>query len=80
LQAKQIVPRIGLTATTAKIALVRRAAPRARLQQQPGEGAGDGRVLRHLFNRMLGQLHYCPLSRTHFDESIAFPAAAGAAV
>ncbi|MBX9427498.1 transposase [Streptomyces lateritius] len=30
-------------------------------------------ALRHLFNRMLGQLHHCLLARTPFDESIAFP-------
>lgn len=30
-------------------------------------------ALRHLFNRMLGQLHHCLLARTPFDEAIAFP-------
>ncbi|MDT9688958.1 IS110 family transposase [Streptomyces sp. P9(2023)] len=42
-------------------------------------GDWHAQALRHLFNRMLGQLHHCLLSRIHFDESIAFPAAAGAA-
>ncbi|MFC9705219.1 hypothetical protein ACFTWD_31510 [Streptomyces sp. NPDC056943] len=31
-------------------------------------------ALRHLFNRMLGQLHHCLLARTPFEEAIAFPA------
>ncbi|MFF4148350.1 transposase [Streptomyces sp. NPDC001698] len=30
-------------------------------------------ALRHLFNRMLGQLHHCLLARVPFDEAIAFP-------
>lgn len=30
-------------------------------------------ALRHLFNRMLGQLHHCLLVRVPFDEAIAFP-------
>ncbi len=30
-------------------------------------------ALRHLFNRMLGQLHHCLLARISFDEAIAFP-------
>ncbi len=33
-------------------------------------------ALRHLFNRMLGQLHHCLQSRSLFDEAIAFPAEA----
>lgn len=37
-------------------------------------GARYMQALRHLFNRMLGQLHHCLLARTPFDESIAFPA------
>ncbi|MFC9609075.1 IS110 family transposase [Streptomyces niveus] len=31
-------------------------------------------ALRHLFNRMLGQLHHCLLARVPFDEAIAVPA------
>lgn len=31
-------------------------------------------ALRHLFNRMLGQLHHCLLAGVPFDEAIAFPA------
>lgn len=31
-------------------------------------------ALRHLFNRMLGQLHHCLQARIPFDETIAFPA------
>ncbi|MFG2669162.1 IS110 family transposase [Streptomyces sp. NPDC048387] len=31
-------------------------------------------ALRHLFNRMLGQLHHCLLARVLFAEAIAFPA------
>lgn len=31
-------------------------------------------ALRHLFNRMLGQLHHCLLAWVTFDEAIAFPA------
>lgn len=30
-------------------------------------------ALRHLFNRMLGQLHHCLQARSLFDEAIAFP-------
>lgn len=30
-------------------------------------------ALRHLFNRMLGQLHHCLQTRTLFDETAAFP-------
>lgn len=30
-------------------------------------------ALRHLFNRMLGQLHHCRLARVPIDEAIAFP-------
>ncbi|MFE1230414.1 transposase [Streptomyces sp. NPDC058745] len=30
-------------------------------------------ALRHLFNRMLGQLHHCLQTRTPFDETVAFP-------
>jgi hypothetical protein len=30
-------------------------------------------ALRHLFNRMLGQLHHCLLARSLFDEAIDFP-------
>ncbi|GAA2656434.1 IS110-like element IS117 family transposase [Streptomyces spororaveus] len=37
--------------------------------------AGDwhAQALRHLFNRMLGQLHHCLQNRVTFDASIAFP-------
>ncbi|MCX4851728.1 IS110 family transposase [Streptomyces sp. NBC_00893] len=37
--------------------------------------AGDwhAQALRHLFNRMLGQLHHCLLHRCHFEEGTAFP-------
>ncbi len=31
-------------------------------------------ALRHLFNRMLGQLHHCLQARSLFDEAITFPA------
>jgi transposase len=43
--------------------------------------AGDwhAQALRHLFNRMLGQLH-CLQTRVSFDESIAFPATPGTGV
>ncbi|MET4670422.1 hypothetical protein ABID94_003304 [Streptomyces sp. PvR018] len=30
-------------------------------------------ALRHLFNRMLGQLYHCLQARSLFDEVIAFP-------
>ncbi|MFJ9942952.1 hypothetical protein [Streptomyces erythrochromogenes] len=30
-------------------------------------------ALRHLFNRMLGQLHHCLQQRVLYDESVAFP-------
>lgn len=33
-------------------------------------------ALRHLFNRMLGQLHHCLLYRCDFDEGTAFPSPA----
>lgn len=31
-------------------------------------------ALRHLFNRMSGQLHHCLLARVPLDEAVAFPA------
>ncbi|MGZ2359953.1 IS110 family transposase [Streptomyces sp. 372A] len=37
-------------------------------------GDWHAQALRHLFNRMLGQLHHCLLARVRFDEAIAFPA------
>ncbi|MFE9743003.1 hypothetical protein [Streptomyces sp. NPDC006477] len=30
-------------------------------------------ALRHLFNRMLGQLHHSLQTRTPFDEAVAYP-------
>ncbi|WP_103512433.1 IS110 family transposase [Streptomyces sp. SM13] len=44
--------------------------------------AGDwhAQALRHLFNRMLGQLHHCLQQRVFYDESVAFPLTSGSAV
>ncbi|GGT55666.1 hypothetical protein GCM10010207_64640 [Streptomyces atratus] len=36
-------------------------------------GDWDAQALRHLFNRMLGQLHHCLQQRVFYDESVAFP-------
>lgn len=41
-----------------------------------GKGGLAMQALRHLFNRMLGQLHHCLLARVPFDETIALPPAA----
>ncbi|MFD8588700.1 hypothetical protein ACFV1B_03995 [Streptomyces sp. NPDC059637] len=40
----------------------------------------QAQALRHLFNRMLGQLHHCLQTRAPFDESMAFPATPGTGV
>ncbi|WP_443067624.1 transposase [Streptomyces sp. NBC_01268] len=44
-----------------------------------GRTGGDWHMqaLRHLFNRMLGQLHHCLQARASFDESTAFPVTQG---
>lgn len=36
-------------------------------------GDGHPAALRHLFNRMLGQLHHCLQTRQHYDPDKAFP-------
>ncbi|WP_405573649.1 hypothetical protein [Streptomyces phaeochromogenes] len=42
-------------------------------QRQREAGDWHAQALRHLFNRMLGQLHHCLQNRVHFDAFIAFP-------
>ena len=37
-----------------------------------GRGDGHPAALRHLFNRMLGQLHHCLLTRQTYDTAKAF--------
>lgn len=48
--------------------------PGARAHYQRRRAAGDWHAAaqRNLFNRFLGQLHYCLTTRTHFDEATAF--------
>ncbi|MEW1693814.1 IS110 family transposase [Streptomyces sp. NPDC091265] len=43
-------------------------------------GDWHAQALRHLFNRMLGQLHHCLQQRVFYDESVAFPLVNGSAV
>ena len=51
--------------------------PPARAHYQQRKNAGDGHpaALRHLFNRLLGQLHHCLQTGQTYDEAKAFPAA-----
>jgi transposase len=46
----------------------------AHYRRRRAEGDWHMQALRHLFNRMLGQLHHCLQSRSLFDEAIAFQA------
>jgi transposase len=50
--------------------------PPARAHYQQRKNAGDGHpaALRHLFNRLLGQLHHCLRTGQTYDEAKAFPA------
>ncbi|MER5619143.1 IS110 family transposase [Streptomyces sp. NPDC002215] len=45
----------------------------AHYRRRRENGDWHARALRHLFNRMLGQLHHCLLHRCHFEEGTAFP-------
>jgi len=50
--------------------------PPARAHYQQRKNAGDGHpaALRHLFNRLLGQLHHCLRTSQTYDDARAFPA------
>jgi transposase len=50
--------------------------PPARAHYQHRKNTGDGHpaALRHLFNRLLGQLHHCLRTGQTYDEAKAFPA------
>jgi transposase len=52
--------------------------PPARAHYSQRKHAGDGHpaALRHLFNRLLGQLHHCLQTNQTYDETMAFPALA----
>ncbi len=47
---------------------------RAHYQQRKNTGDGHPAALRHLFNRLLGQLHHCLRTGQTYDEAKAFPA------
>jgi transposase len=51
------------------------ASPGARTHYDRRKTAGDRHVAaqRNLFNRLLGCLHHCLATVTHYDETIAFP-------
>ncbi|MFD7474856.1 hypothetical protein ACFV8Z_22480 [Streptomyces sp. NPDC059837] len=42
-------------------------------RRRDGHGDWHAAAQRNLFNRMLGQLHYCLQHRNPFDEQTAFP-------
>jgi hypothetical protein len=49
--------------------------PGARAHYDRRRAAGDNHAaaLRNLYNRLLGCLHHCLITGTHYDESLAFP-------
>ena len=51
------------------------ASPGARAHYDRRRAVGDrhASALRHLFNRMLGQLHHCLVTGRLYDETAAFP-------
>ncbi|MFG3001751.1 hypothetical protein [Streptomyces sp. NPDC048340] len=49
----------------------------AHYRRRRARGDWHMQALRHLFNRMLGQLHHCLLTGTPFDEEVASPLRAG---
>jgi transposase len=57
------------------------ASPGARAHYDRRRDAGDGHAAaeRNLFGRLLGCLHHCLITRTHYDETTAFPAPPAAA-
>ncbi|WP_406344546.1 transposase [Streptomyces sp. NBC_01578] len=55
--------------------LTHSAGANAHYRRRRAAGDWHAQALRHLFIRMLGQLHHCLLARAPFDEAIVFPPA-----
>ncbi|MWA07578.1 IS110 family transposase [Actinomadura sp. LD22] len=57
------------------MAMTNSAPARAHYQRRRDTGDSHPAALRHLFNRMLGQLHHCLQTAEAYDQTKAFPAA-----
>jgi transposase len=64
----------GVGYTWAFMAMTNSPPARAHYQQRKNTGDGHPAALRHLFNRLLGQLHHCLRTGQTYDEAKAFPA------
>lgn len=53
-------------------ALTRSPGARTHYDRRRTTGDRHAAAMRHLFNRMLGQLHHCLQNRQHYDETAAF--------
>ena len=62
--------------TWAFMAMTNSPPARAHYHQRKHVGDGHPAALRHLFNRLLGQLHHCLHTGQTYDETMAFPALA----
>ena len=55
------------------MAITNSAAARAHYDHRRAIGDRHAAALRHLFNRLLGQLHHCLTTRQTYDDAKAFP-------